>query len=435
MANGTEVDLSWNPSSDNVGVTGYQVRRNGTLIATATTTSFVDAGLSANTTFSYTVAARDAAGNVSANSTAANATTGNPPPPPVVPPPLANTALGNLAATMAPGTWAQLNVSASNQNSILGVGNVSGTMIHFCNSMPWNPFSKVIEIVAMDHNWGMVRHARYDVATNQFVLVQADIGVGTQTMHGYDHNSVNPFTGDLYFRLFSGPSSGTISTRKKALGAASFVAIPNVSATEQVAIGTTWWSGPFVGAGSQGALMIFNSGNAVGNANDGQILAFNPVSNTWFYNQQGKAPFFDDGSHATYHSVIEYSPQKNVAVYGGGNAAPTRLWRLNSDGTFIAMPNVPAGKEVGMQRGLLVNEPVSGNFLLLSAGELWELNPSGSGTWTQQTGARTPPNAVGIPGPNVIEAVIASSISDYGVVAFVTQPSQTGATFFLYKHQ
>jgi hypothetical protein len=97
------------------------------------------------------------------------------------------------------------------------------------------------------------------------------------------------------------------------------------------------------------------------------------------------------------------------------------------------MPDVPPGKAVGIQNGLLVNDPVSGNFLLLSAGELWELNPSGSGTWTQQTGLRVPPGAVGVPGN--LDAVIASSISDYGVVAFITQPGHTGATFFLYKHQ
>ena len=352
------------------------------------------------------------------------------PTPTNAPPPLANTALGNLAGSMAPGTWAQLNVS--NQDSILGVGNVSGTMIHFCNTMPWNPFSKVIEIVGMDHNWGMQRHVRYDVATNQFVLVAADDGLGSQVQHGYDHNTVNPFTGDLYHRFYSG-FTGTISSFKKALGGSSFVALPNVSASEQVAIGATWWSGPFVGGGSQGSFMLFNSGNALGNANDGQILAYNPLTNTWFFNKQAMAPNYGSGS--TYHSVMEYSSIKNVAVYGGGNVAPSRLWRLNQDGTFIAMPGVPAGKAVGIQNGLLVNEPVSGNFLLLSAGELWELNPSGSGTWTQQTGARTPPGAVGVPGPGAPEAVIAVSISDYNVVAFITQPGHTGATFYLYKHQ
>jgi hypothetical protein len=430
VAGATEVNLSWNPSNDNVGVSDYLIRRDGALVGTSTTTSYRDAGLIGNTTFTYVVAARDAAGNTSSNSTSASATTGSPPPPPPAPPPLVGTALGNLASSMAPGTWAQLTVP--NQDALLGMGSVSGSMLHYSNTMPWNPFSKVIEIVAEDHNYGSQRHVRYDVATNLFVLVANDAGLGNGPDHGYDHNTVNPYTGDLYHRMYSG-FSGTISARKKALSASSFVALPSVAAADQVAIGAAWWSGAFAGAGSQGAFMIFNSGNATGSANDGQILAYNPLSNTWFYNQQGKAPFYGSGS--TYHSVIEYSPIKNVAVYGGGNAAPNRLWRLNSDGSFIAMPNVPAGKGVGIQKGLLVNEPVTGNFLLLSGGELWELNPSGSGSWTQQTGSRTPPNAVGIPGPTTIEAVIASSISDYGVVVFITQPGHTGATFFLYKHQ
>ncbi|HXJ51015.1 MAG TPA: hypothetical protein VNH16_06450 [Burkholderiales bacterium] len=329
---------------------------------------------------------------------------------------------------MAPGTWAQL--TAANQDAVLGVGDVSGTMIHFCNSMPWNPFSKVIEIVGMDHNWQMQRHVRYDEASNSFIVVAADDGLGTQVQHGYDHNTVNPFTGDLYHRFYSG-FTGTISSFKKVLGGSSFVALPGVSASEQVAIGATWWSGSFVGGGSQGSFMIFNSGNALGNANDGQILAYNPLTNAWFFSKEAMAPFY--GSGETYHSVMEYSSAKNVAVYGGGNVAPNKLWRLDSDGSFIAMPDVPPGKAVGIQNGLLVNDPVSGNFLLLSAGELWELNPSGSGTWTQQTGLRVPPGAVGVPGN--LDAVIASSISDYGVVAFITQPGHTGATFFLYKHQ
>jgi hypothetical protein len=331
---------------------------------------------------------------------------------------------------MAPGTWAQLN--AANQDAVLGVGNVSGTMIHFCNSMPWNPFSKVIEIIGMDHNWGMQRHVRYDELSNSFVVVAADDGLGTQVQHGYDHNTVNPFTGDLYHRFYSG-FTGTISSFKKVLGGSSFTALPGVSASDQVAIGATWWSGAFAGGGSQGSFMIFNSGNALGTANDGQILAYNPLTNTWFFNKQAMAPFYGSGS--TYHSVMEYSSGKNVAVYGGGNVAPNKLWRLNSDGSFTVMTDVPAGKAVGIQNGLLVNEPVSGNFLVLSAGQLWELNPSGSGTWTQQTGSRTPPNGVGIPGPSNPQAVIVSAIPDYGVVAYITQPGQTGATFFLYKHQ
>src|SRR5204863_423328 len=65
VAGSTGANLSWSASTDNVGVTGYIVRRNGVQVATPATTSFADTGLSAATTYSYTVAARDAAGNVS----------------------------------------------------------------------------------------------------------------------------------------------------------------------------------------------------------------------------------------------------------------------------------------------------------------------------------------------------------------------------------
>jgi hypothetical protein len=276
-----------------------------------------------------------------------------------------------------------------------------------------------------------MRHVRYDEASNQFVLVADDAGVGTG--HGMDHVSLNPTTGDLYYRLYGG-FTGTITVKRKPFGASSFSDTTTVSASEQVSLGTTWWSGTLTGAGAQGALLIFNTGNATNTATDGNLLAYDPLANNWFMNTDSAAPFYGSGS--TYNGVMEYSGVKNVAVYGGGNVAPRKLWRLNADGTTSAMPDVPAGKAVGLQSGNLVADPVSGNFLLLSAGELWELNPSGAGTWTQQTGTRAPPADVGIPGPApTIDDMISSSITDYGVVAYIKQKEQSGSTFYLYKHQ
>src|SRR6185437_13234334 len=69
-ANGpTEIDLSWSPSSDpGGGVAGYTVYRNGSAVGTSTTTSFADTGLTASTTYSYTVDAVDTSNNHSAQS-------------------------------------------------------------------------------------------------------------------------------------------------------------------------------------------------------------------------------------------------------------------------------------------------------------------------------------------------------------------------------
>ncbi len=71
------VTLSWTASSDNVGVTGYRIYRDGTLVGVVagSVTSFADVTTTGSTTYSYTVAAVDAAGNASAQSSAAGATT------------------------------------------------------------------------------------------------------------------------------------------------------------------------------------------------------------------------------------------------------------------------------------------------------------------------------------------------------------------------
>lgn len=76
----SSVNLTWTASSDNVGVTGYDVVRvqgtTETTVATPTTNSASVTGLAASTAHTFAVYARDAAGNRSARSAAVTATTG-----------------------------------------------------------------------------------------------------------------------------------------------------------------------------------------------------------------------------------------------------------------------------------------------------------------------------------------------------------------------
>lgn len=71
----SSVTLTWTASTDNVGVTGYRVLDGGSVAATVTGTSARVSGLSAGTSYTFTVVATDAAGNVSAASNATTATT------------------------------------------------------------------------------------------------------------------------------------------------------------------------------------------------------------------------------------------------------------------------------------------------------------------------------------------------------------------------
>ncbi|WP_339832506.1 carbohydrate binding domain-containing protein [Paenibacillus sp. FSL R7-0272] len=69
------VSLAWSPSTDNTGVTGYEIFRDGVNIGTSTTTAYTDTGLNAATAHAYYVVAYDAAQNKSAASAEVRVTT------------------------------------------------------------------------------------------------------------------------------------------------------------------------------------------------------------------------------------------------------------------------------------------------------------------------------------------------------------------------
>jgi chitodextrinase len=83
----SSISLSWTASSAGTNpVSGYNVYRSGTKVGTTSNTSYTDSGLSANTSYSYTVSAYDSSGNTSAQSSASSfSTLANTPTPPSVP--------------------------------------------------------------------------------------------------------------------------------------------------------------------------------------------------------------------------------------------------------------------------------------------------------------------------------------------------------------
>jgi Right handed beta helix region len=72
-----EVDLVWTASTDNVGVAGYQINRNGSVVISVSSASlsYADTGVSASMTYTYSLKAYDAAGNYSTASNSIQVTT------------------------------------------------------------------------------------------------------------------------------------------------------------------------------------------------------------------------------------------------------------------------------------------------------------------------------------------------------------------------
>lgn len=105
----TSLQLNWSASTDNIGVTGYDVYMNGTLKTSVTTTTASITGLTAATTYSFYVKAKDAAGNSSANSTTINATT--------------------TSASLITDLYFSEYVEGSSNNKILEIANGTGSSV------------------------------------------------------------------------------------------------------------------------------------------------------------------------------------------------------------------------------------------------------------------------------------------------------------------
>ena len=113
VKSGSEVDLTWSASTDNVAVAGYKVYRDGSAVATVGSTTWFDLGLATGSAHTYQISALDGSGNESAKSASISKTTLN-----VVPPDTsAPTVPTNVAATSTAPNSATVTWTASTDNT------------------------------------------------------------------------------------------------------------------------------------------------------------------------------------------------------------------------------------------------------------------------------------------------------------------------------
>jgi regulation of enolase protein 1 (concanavalin A-like superfamily) len=99
---GGGIALTWQPSTDNVRLGGYEIRRQGAVLGSTSATSYADSGLAPNTQFCYSVIAYDVRSNRSDESVQVCATTcAAPMPAPGLPVPWKTQDVGAVAAAGA----------------------------------------------------------------------------------------------------------------------------------------------------------------------------------------------------------------------------------------------------------------------------------------------------------------------------------------------
>ncbi|GFZ31506.1 hypothetical protein CSC2_20320 [Clostridium zeae] len=107
----TSVSLSWNAATDNYGISGYEIYRNGVKVGTTSELFYTDTGLSSSTTYTYTVKAVDTSSNLSDASLGVDATTSIDTVPPTAP--------SGLVVTSTKGWSITLSWNASTDNGTL----------------------------------------------------------------------------------------------------------------------------------------------------------------------------------------------------------------------------------------------------------------------------------------------------------------------------
>ncbi|MEW6027447.1 MAG: fibronectin type III domain-containing protein, partial [Planctomycetota bacterium] len=194
----TWISLTWSPSTDNVGVTGYKVFRNAVYINSSAGTNYTDYGLSPSTPYSYTVQAYDAAGNLSALSAALNTATVADDAPPSAPTALTATAITSSMISLA-WTGSTDNVGVTGYKVYRSPEGITYTLISTLSSVLSYTDTGLSGSTSY---WYKV--AAYDAANN----ISADSNVvSATTPAGVDTTAPSVPSG-----LFAGPNGPTAMT-------------------------------------------------------------------------------------------------------------------------------------------------------------------------------------------------------------------------------
>jgi chitodextrinase len=187
----TTLSLTWTASTDNVGVTGYDVYRNSSLLTTVTGTSYNVTGLTASTTYSFYVKAKDAAGNISGASNTISVTTLSPADT------QAPTAPTNLAASNIAETSLTLSWTASTDNvGVTGydvysngsmIGTIAGTSANVTGLTAATTYSFYVKAKDAAGNISAASNTVSATTTGGSSSTVVTVGTGTSTQ-GYPIN-------------------------------------------------------------------------------------------------------------------------------------------------------------------------------------------------------------------------------------------------------
>ncbi len=331
-------------------------------------------------------------------------------------PATAATALGQLAASMAPGTWAEL--STLNMVPTLAADGLGGSILDYAEDGAWDPVSQQFFFIGCDHpvdqNGDLARFVAYSAVTNSWRVLPEPYWFPSEIMHGYDHNAIDAGRGIFYHRQYS-----QREVYRYDIAAGSWSQLPSVP------VGVMGYSACCMG------LEYFPEMNGLVLA--GSVTTGFPEEAYLYSDTTAQWSRIASGTPmGTYNHFVEYNPVHKEVLYGGGNGS-RELYSISETGAVTTHPLAPI--PLGILAAIVTVDPVSGDYLVLGKnGEFYSYDVV-TETWTSLPGPA--PVFSPVRGDIKIWQTLATPVGTHGVVMFVKfyfQDPVPLAWVYLYKH-
>jgi len=313
--------------------------------------------------------------------------------------PVGDTYLSQQASTMSAGQWKQITTGGLSTSLFVDGSN---NTLDYLDKGAYDPINRQVRFIGQSH-YGDQRFHQYDESSNTWSNLPDppwDSGGAAYPGflgHGYQHNTIDPATGDFYYRQYNYPRP-----RRHNRGSGAWSELP--SADSMDIAGALEWL-PTIG--TQGGL-VFHVGT--------NVRYWNKANNTW---ATGSTSLSGAGG---YHNAAVLNRVTNEVYFGGGNGS-SKVWKINGSGTVTALANCPVSYGIGST--ITTACPKSGDMLVIdSNGSAFQFNGS---AWS----ALSMTGAPSFGSVNSGSKIVAVPVAAYGVVLFLFGGSPA---VWLYKH-
>lgn len=319
----------------------------------------------------------------------------------------AGTVLGDLAARMSPGTWAQLQTDGFNNGKILEPCLDGSNIVEYADNATWDPNSRRFIFYGATHGSCMgQRMVIYSDTTNSWTIgpiyPNSCSGQSGCFEHAYHHNALNTSNGDFYYRVYNSPNIWRYTT----------------NGTQQWSLLTNQTPESLVCCNALNYFPEMNSLIWVSGRSHG-VYRYNLSIGQWSTLATGLAM-------GDYDNVIHYNPVHRVMLLGGGRNGGQFFYKLDTQGRLTRMRDAPlADAFVGTVYSLVSVDPVSGKYLVFRPGGQYYEYDITTDTWQLMPGQHPLTDTYGY------FELVEAPITTYGVIMFVMH---SPARVYVYKH-